>query len=415
MKIVILTQYYPPETGAPQNRLSDLARRLVSRGHHVEVLTALPNYPTQAVFPEYEGKQNTVETIDGIRVARVGLYVPKRKTFARRMCNYLSFAWNARRRGRRLISSVADILLWESPPLFLGLAAVSLAKHLRAKLVMNVSDLWPQSVVELGMIGRGPSLWAAQRLEAWLYRSAHLITGQTEGIVKDISIRFPEKSVELFPNGVDVALYRQPLVREQIRREFGWAEGTTVFGYTGVLGHAQALGQVLDAVRALPSDLSVHVAFFGDGPCREELSARIVNEGLTRVAIYPRQPRERMPHIQAALDVGIVPLARGKLFEGARPSKMFEVMAAGRPVLLCANGEAVRVIQGPKTGPAGVAVPPESPAELADAICILTRNRAEAAAMGERGREYVFGEFDRESIGRRMELLFSALMAGPQG
>ena len=412
VRILILTQYYPPETGAPQNRLSDLARRLAGRGHQVEVLTALPNYPANTIFPEYVGKENTVEVIDEVRVARVGLYVPTEKTFIKRLWNYLSFVWNALRHGHRLISSSADILLWESPPLFLGLAAKPLARNLAAKLVMNVSDLWPQSIVELGIVSPGPVLWAAQGLESWLYQSADLVTGQTEGIVNNIRSRFPGKQVEMFPNGVDTNLFSGQLARDKSRREFNWPENVMVVGYTGLLGHAQALGQVLDAARLLPSNLPVHFAFFGDGPCRQELSSRIEKEGINSAKVYARQPRERMPHIQAALDVGLVPLARGNLFEGARPSKMFEIMAASRPVLLCAAGEAVRILESPLGGAGGLSVPPESPLDLAKAVRKLLENPIAASAMGERGREYVLQKFDRGKIAEHMEKMFMRLI-GP--
>ena len=411
MRLVILTQYYPPETGAPQNRLSDLARRLAARGHRVEVLTALPSYPGDEILPEYRRRENTAEVVDGVRVARVGLYVPRRKTFARRMGHYLSFALNAAVHGPRLLGR-ADVVLMESPPLFLTLAGIPLARVLGARLVVNVSDLWPRSVVELGMLRPGPLLWPADLLEALMYRSAALVTGQTEGIVADIRSRFPRCRVELFPNGVDAAAYRRPLDRTGLRREFGWRDGDFVIGYAGVLGHAQALGQVLDAARLLADRPEAHFALFGDGPCRQELEARVGAPGLGNVRVYPRQPAARMPHLQAAFDAGLAPLAKGKLFEGARPSKMFEIMAAARPVILCAAGEAPRVVAAAPGGPAGLVAPPEEPELLAALVRRLLDDRAGAAAMGRRGRELVFRDFDRDAIAGRVESLLLSVTPG---
>ena len=204
VKLTILTQYYPPETGAPQNRLSDLAVRLAARGHEIQVLTALPNYPGKVVHPEYVGRENTLEWLDGVRVARVGLYVPRKKTFWTRLRCYLSFARNARRMGARLLIG-ADVLLMESPPLFRAWAGIHLSRRLGARLVTNVADLWPESAVEIGMLKAGPALWAARWLESWMYRRSALITAQTEGIVDDIRRRFP--------NGVDLAIYDMPLDR----------------------------------------------------------------------------------------------------------------------------------------------------------------------------------------------------------
>lgn len=410
MRLAILTQYYPPETGAPQNRLSDLARRLAARGHDVQVLTALPNYPGDAVLPEYRGRANTVEVVDGVRVARVGLLVPRRKTFARRMACYLSFTLNARRHGPRLLAP-ADVLLMESPPLFLALAAVGLAKALGARLVTNVSDLWPQSAVELGVIGPGVMLGAALRLEAWMYRRSALVTAQTEGIVEDIQRRFPETHPVLFPNGVDVEAYDRPLDRSGVRRAFGWGDDLFVLGYTGVFGHAQALDQILDAARLLGDLEGVHFALIGDGPCREALERRITAERLQAVRLYPRQPASRMPHVQAALDAAVVPLRRGHLFEGARPSKMFEVMAAAKPVILCARGEAEAIVAGAEGGPAGIVVPPEEPVELAAAVRSLLLKRDEGLEMGRRGQQLVRQRFDRGVTAIEMEKVLLRLVA----
>lgn len=407
MNLAILTQYYPPETGAPQNRLSDLAHRLTMAGHSVEVLTALPNYPGDAVLPEYRGRENMVEVVDGVRIARVGLYVPRAKSFARRLACYFSFAANAARQGPRLLSR-ADVILMESPPLFLAPAGVWLARVWGARLVVNVSDLWPQSVVDLGMIGPGPSLWAAGALERWMYRSAAAVTGQTQGIVEEIQRRVPGKRVELYPNGVDVMAYDRPLDRAGVRASFAWHDELFVAGYAGVLGHAQSLGQVLDAARLLSNVPNVHFAFFGDGPCRVELEARIEREQIVSARVYPRQPAARMPDLQSAFDAGLVPLARGKVFEGARPSKMFEILAAARPVILCGRGEARRIVEGPAHGPAGVSVDPEDPPALAAAIRRLIDDRPAATAMGERGRSYVFSTFDRELIARGVEDLLLA-------
>jgi glycosyltransferase involved in cell wall biosynthesis len=241
-----------------------------------------------------------------------------------------------------------------------------------------------------------------------MYRSAAAVMGQTQGIVEEIQRRVPGKRVELYPNGVDVRAYARPLDRAGARASFGWRDDTFVIGYAGVLGHAQALGQVLDAARLLADVPNVHFAFFGDGPCRGEIENRIEREKIVSACVYPRQPAARMPDLQAAFDAGLVPLARGKVFEGARPSKMFEILAAARPVILCGRGEARRIVEGPTNGPAGVSVDPEDPPALAVAIRRLMADRADATAMGERGRTYVFSTFDRERIARGVEKLLLA-------
>jgi glycosyltransferase involved in cell wall biosynthesis len=403
MKLLVLTQYYPPESGAPQNRLSDLAKRLHRRGHQIEVLTALPNYPGNVIFPEYVGRANTVEVLDDVRVARVGILVPRDGSVKQRLRGYLSFAANALFRGPRLVSR-PDILMMESPPLFSALAGIPLSRLLRARFVPNISDLWPKSAVEMGMVRPGPSLKAAELLEAAMYRSAALVTVQTAGIQADIKRRFPSVRVELYPNGVDMDMFGRssPEARSVIRREYGWGDATTVFGYTGLLGLAQALEQVLSALEKIPSGHDVHVAFFGDGPRRTALEARIREHGITRARVYGLVPRDRIADVQNAMDVGLVPLADSPVFHMARPSKMFEFMAAARPIILCARGEAVDIVEN-DGAPCGLAVPPERPEALAAAMQVLAANAGTRRQMGAVGRALVAGRFDRDAIARSVE------------
>jgi glycosyltransferase involved in cell wall biosynthesis len=403
MKLLILTQYYPPESGAPQNRLSDLAKRLHRRGHQVEVLTALPNYPGTAIFPEYVGRANTVEVLDGVRVARVAILVPRDGSVKGRLRGYLSFATNALLRGPRLVSR-PDILMMESPPLFSALAGIPLSRLLRAKFVPNISDLWPKLAVEMGMVSPGPSLKAAALLEAAMYKCAALVTVQTVGIQADIKRRFPSVRVELYPNGVDMDMFGRSSAetRDAVRREYGWGDGTAVFGYTGLLGPAQALEQVVSALERIPWSHDVHVAFFGDGSRRTALEQCIRERGVTRARVYGLVARDRIADVQNAIDVGLVPLADNPVFDMARPSKMFEFMAAARPIILCARGEAVGIVEN-DGAPCGLAVPPERPEALATAMQVLAASAGVRRQMGDTGRTLVAGRFDREAIARRVE------------
>jgi len=193
MKLLILTQYYPPEIGAPQNRLHELAVRLKVKGIHVEVLTALPNYPVSEIMGGYENGKNRYEEIDEIPVHRSWIHVSKSKGIVSRLLNYFSFVWSSYWKGRKM--KHFDYLLVESPPLFLGYSAMALSKKLNAKLIFNVSDLWPESAEKLGIVTNKRLLNLAYNLEAKCYTKAHLITGQTQGIVDDIRSRLPEKRV----------------------------------------------------------------------------------------------------------------------------------------------------------------------------------------------------------------------------
>jgi glycosyltransferase involved in cell wall biosynthesis len=416
MNVTILTQYYPPEVGAPQRRLSDLARRLIDRGHSVQVLTALPNYPGDHVFPEFAHSRNSVVWQDGVRIARVALFVPPlKKTLVDRLRCYFSFAFNVARFGKRLLEPT-DVIFMESPPLTLAPAGVLLARSLRVPLVSNISDLWPQSAVELGMLGPGFMLRCAEWLERWTYKSSAALTGQTEGICDQLRAVESRKPIYFFPNGVDLDAYAKPTDVESTRQRFGWRSDEFVAGYTGLLGHAQALGQVIDAARRLRAEDKIRVVVFGDGPCREELEA-IVKAGppMPWLTIFPGQPAAAMPAIQAALDAGIVPLADKPIFAGARPSKMLEIMAAGRAVVFCGRGETERLLNRAPGGPAGVVVAPENPEELARELIALASNRKRCEEMGRSGRAMIVRDFDRRQIAIGLESFLTQVILAPQG
>ena len=403
MKITLLTQYYPPETGAAQSRLADLARRLRNRGHFVQVLTALPNYPNDRILPEYVGKENTVEDLDGIRVARVGLYVPRRRTVMRRLINYLTFAFNARLNGMRLLKR-SDIVFLELPPLFLAPTGVALARRLGAKLVTNVADLWPKVPIQLGVKVPAPARRILEWLEEWIYRKSDMIFGQTEGIVQDIRERFPDKSVKLFPNGVDVDRYRVPLERERFRREFGWSENTIVIGYTGTFAMAHAHHQIIEAALIIQKKRpDIHFAFFGDGMKREEIERLIRDKAVQNVRMYGYWKNQSIPHIQSAFDVAIVPMANIDENRRTRPAKMFELMAAGLPIVLCGEGEAADILLRQPEKPVGVVVPPEQPELLADALLKLVADKQAMLQLGVQARDFVFKHFDRQMIADNLE------------
>ena len=205
MKFGILTQYYPPELGAPQARLSDLAQRLARRGHEVSVLTAMPSYPQGKIYPGYGGWRRR-ETLNGVSVVRTAIYPTQKPNLLPRLTNYFSFVFSACMAGGWWLPRL-DYLLTESPPLFLGISGYLLSRWKRARWIFNVSDLWPESAVRLGFLQEGLSLRLSQALEAFCYRKAWLVTGQSRSILADIQERFPGVRTVHFSNGVDTVLF----------------------------------------------------------------------------------------------------------------------------------------------------------------------------------------------------------------
>ena len=395
MKLLILTQYYPPEIGAPQNRLHELAVRLKAAGMEIDVLTALPNYPRMEIMNGYENRKNRYEEIDGIPVHRSWIYVTKSKGIFSRLLIYFSFVWSSYWKGRKM--KKYDYLLVESPPLFLGYSAMVLSKKLNAKLIFNISDLWPESAEKLRIVTNKIALNLAYKLEAKCYRQAFLITGQTQGIVDNIRTRFPDKKVYWLPNGVDVSFYNPSQIQPgNFRYINGFSKEKILFFYGGIIGHAQGLEVILNAANLLRDSSSIQFVIQGSGPEKETLIALKQTLNLTNVHFLEPVSKKEMPAILKSIDVALVPLKNLPLFKGAIPSKVFEAMAMEIPLLLGVDGEARNHFI--EKGKAGLFFQPENADELAKQAQFLAENLVERLEMGKNARRYVTENFDREKI-----------------
>tara|TARA_B100001057_G_scaffold69286_1_gene63062 strand:- start:1761 stop:2978 length:1218 start_codon:yes stop_codon:yes gene_type:complete len=394
MKILMLTQYYPPEIGAPQNRLHELAIRLKNKGVSVEVLTALPNYPKMEIFEKYKDKRNREETIDGIKIYRSWIYTSPSKSIFARLLNYFSFVWTSYWRGRRLQSF--DYLLVESPPLFLGYSAMALSKKLNAKLIFNVSDLWPESAEKLGLVTNKTLLKMAYKLEKKCYATSILITGQTMGIVNDIKKRFPETKVSWLPNGVDISFYNPEKTPDNdFRERNGFKKGDFIFFYGGILGYAQGLEIIIEAAKDL-KNTSAQFVIQGAGPEKEHLHSLHKKYALQNIHFLDPVAKSEMPGILKSVDVAVVPLKKLDLFKGAIPSKIFEALAMKTPLLLGVDGEArTHFIDNAK---AGLFYTPEDVNSLKKQALYFIENPNQTKIMGERARQYVTQVFDRNKI-----------------
>jgi glycosyltransferase involved in cell wall biosynthesis len=395
MKIIILTQYFPPEVGAPQNRLFELALRLKKSGADVTVLTAMPNYPHMKIQEGYKRKWLVREEMEGIKIIRSSIFVPQSKSIVPRLLNYFSFVFSSLWVGTfRLRKS--DWLLCESPPLFLGISAFFLSRFKRAKLIFNVSDLWPESAEKLGLVKNRFLLRLSTWLEEFMYRKSTLITGQTQGIVNDIQKRFPKKIVYWLPNGVDTSFYNPELKKTNWRERNGFADSDLILLYAGIIGHAQGLELILQSANQLRESKRVRFILLGEGPEKAKLLEMKTKLNLDNVLFLSAVSKNEMPEIVAASDAAIVPLRKLDLFKGAIPSKIFENLAMCKPVLLGVEGEAYDLFI--KEGNSGLFFEPENVDSLTDCIRKLLNNPNLAKQLGENGRRYVSEKFERDKI-----------------
>lgn len=395
MKIVILTQYFPPETGAPQNRLYELAVRLQKEGAHVEILTAMPNYPQMKVYEGYKGKFYRKEMMGEMKVHRGWIYVSKSKSVFKRLLNYYSFVFSAFWIGLFKLKR-HDVLICESPPLFLGKTAFLLSKLKGAKLIFNVSDLWPESAEKMGIVKNRFFLWMAGKLERFMYKRSWIITGQTQGIVKSIKDRFPKKNVYWLPNGVDPAFYNPNREKGTWRQDNGFAPNDFILLYAGIIGHAQGLEVILKAAERLKNHAEIKFVLLGNGPQKEELIELQKKLGITNVFFYDSVSKANMPDVVMASDAAVIPLRKLDLFKGAIPSKIFENLAMQKPIVLGVDGEARDLFI--EEGKCGLYVEPENDEALANAVLSMKNSPELVKQLGENGRKYVEEKFSRNKI-----------------
>lgn len=394
MRFLILTQFYPPETGAPQNRLSGLARELKAAGHEVSILTAMPNYPAMEIHERYKGKKYVRDQFEDIDVHRSWIYVSKNRSVISRLLNYFSFTFSSMFYAGRIKGNF-DYLMVESPPLFLGISAWWISKRKRAKMVFNVSDLWPESAEKLGVITNRTFLKMATILEEWLYKKAFMVTGQTQGIVADIKKRFPNKTVHWLPNGVDESIFSFQRTVD-VRKQLQFSEDDFLIMYGGIIGLAQGLDVILDAAKLLPAESKITYLLLGDGPEKKRLQQRVIDEQITRVKFLELVSREVVPSYVDAVNVAVIPLKKMDLFLGAIPSKIFENLALGKPLLLSVDGEARKLFVD--EGKAALYIEPENSQMLAEKSLFLEANPALVREMGNNGKAYVQSYFMRKKI-----------------
>jgi hypothetical protein len=381
LRVRILTHYFPPEVGAPQTRLGALAEGLAARGLDVTVHTGFPHYPEGRVAPPYRNRPLARETTaGGVRIRRSAVWPAANRGFAGRLADHLAFAGSALATAGS--GGPADVVIAESPPLFLAAAAVGYARAKRAALVLHVADLWPESAVELGALRDRRAIAVANALAGFAYRHGALVVVPTEGMTAALAAR--GVPVRRIAPAVDVERFAgiPPRVPQAPLRLL----------YAGTMGLAQGLETLVAAAR-LAGPRRIRLTIAGGGAEAEAVRAVAHEVGHVRVAGIV--PAAEIPGLYADADAGVVLLRDRPLFASALPTKLLEVLAAGRPAVLAARGESAALLT--RTG-AGLVVPPEDPEALAGAWSRLLADPSEAAAMGARGRISVSRDFNRDAM-----------------
>jgi glycosyltransferase involved in cell wall biosynthesis len=412
MRILFLSHYFPPEVNAPASRTFEHCREWVRSGHQVTVVTCAPNHPRGVVYPGYRNRLWQRETRDGIDVIRVGTYITANEGFLRRSLGYLSFLTACVCAAPFLPR--ADVLVTTSPQFFNGLAGYPVKLIKRIPWVLEIRDLWPESVLAVGAVRNRLLIRLLSALERFAYRSCDHIVPVTEAFRRHIVARgiAPEK-ISVVRNGVDFSLFGGDADPRELRTRLR-LEGKFVVSYVGTHGMAHGLETVLNAAAQLRSHAHIAFLLVGDGAERQRLLAVRDRLGLGNVTMLEQQPKERMPEIWALSDASLVLLRKLPLFETVIPSKIFESMAMRRPIILGVGGEAREIVE---EGEAGLIVEPESSASLCAAVLKLADNPALGRQLGANGRRHVSAHFDRRVLARRFETVLTTLLtrAAPHG
>jgi hypothetical protein len=413
MRILIVCHYFAPEVGAPQARLLEMGRAWTRAGHEVTVLTGFPNHPTGVVPPRYRGRLRFKESIDGMRVIRTWLYATPNEGVLRKTLGHLSFMVSSVVLGSTSVGR-PDVVVVSSPTFFSVFSAYLIARSKRARFVFEVRDLWPAVFVDLGVLKNPLVIRLLERMELAMYRAADLVVPVTDGFRRAIVDRGVESAkVVTVTNGVDLEQF-VPSSSREFAREHGIDDRFIVL-YLGAHGISHGLDAVLEAAaliqeadRAGRSSHPATFVFVGEGARKSGLVARASAMGLENVLFLPAQPKGSVPAIYASADVCLVPLRDVPLFDTFIPSKMFEIMGAGRPIIGAVRGEARDILE--RSGGA-VLVEPEDPGGIAGAVKDLMGDAARRAEMGAAGRRFVETHYSRELLAQRYAARLALIVA----
>ena len=416
MKILYVSQYFPPEMGAPAARVSELSHYWAQEGHEVTVLTGFPNHPTGVIPPEYRGKMRRLvmrENVDGVNVVRTWLFPFPNRRASERMLNYSSFCISAA--GTGVFVSRPDVLIATSPQLLVGLSGWWLARIKRVPFVFEVRDLWPESLAAVG-IGNQNSVLnrSLGAVAGFLYKCSDHIAVVTPAF-KDYLIQtwgVPPEKLSVVENGVQTDLFTPDVNTIDLRRQLG-AEGKFVVAYIGTMGIAHGLETLLQAAAELKKTMpNVLFLMVGEGADKERIANRARSQDLTNIRFVGQQAREIVPGFICASDACVVLLKKTDLFKTVIPTKMLEFMSCARPLILGVDGQARKIMDEAK---AGLFVEPENVSALVNAIIRLANNPSLCETFGRHGRDHIVKRLSRQQTARvYISILEDVARVGPR-
>ena len=407
MKINLICQYYPPEIGAPQARLSEMAVEWVKQCNDVTVLTGFPNHPTGVIPQEYQGKIFMEEYVNSIRVWRHWLYATPNEGFFKKTVAHISFMITvillSLFRGER-----PDVLIVSSPNFFSVISTYIISRVRHVPYIFEVRDLWPGIFIELGVLKNRYFIKLLESIEIFLYRRAAGVVPVTQGFADNITRRgIPAEKIEVITNGVDLDTYTPNIINYSLRKELNLPLDAFILLYIGAHGISHGLQSVIEAAYLLRHDVGIHFLFVGEGADKVKLISIAQKKQLQNVTFIKGQPREKVIDFYHLADVCVVPLKNVQGLGTFIPSKMFEIMASGRPIIAPLHGEAADIL---KRSGGAIVIASEYPKALAKAIEDLKNDPERCKRLGIAGRKFVEEYYDRKLLARKYLALISKIV-----
>lgn len=394
MKILFLTDNFPPEVNAPATRTYEHCKLWVEQGDEVTVITCFPNFPSGRVFDGYKNRLRREEIMDGIRVIRVWTYMAPNQSRRKRLLDYGSFTVAAFFAGLRVKT---DVIIATSPQFFTTIAGYLLSVLKRRPWVFELRDMWPESVIAVGVMKQGFLTKTALRLAKFFYRQSDLVVVVSPAFGRELEKYGVEpKKIKYVPNGVDRGTFGPRPKSGRLVEELG-LQGKYVIGYMGTIGMAHGLDFVVKCLPSLSGE-DFHFLFVGAGACRDEVKKLADDLGLENASFIDQVPRSDVPDYLSIFDVCLVPLRRSEVFTRVIPSKIFEAAAMEKPVLLGVDGQAREIVEGYDSG---LFFEPENKEAFVSAVRRI-RGLAEANGRFARGARHLAADFERTALADKM-------------
>lgn len=398
VRILYLSQYFPPEMGAPSARVFELSRSWANKGQDVTVLTGFPHHPTGKIPSNYKQHVFKHERINNINVVRTYIFPAENKGFIKRILSYFSFLLSAVFLGSWNIGK-PDVIIATSPQFFVAIAGYFISCIRNIPFILEIRDLWPESIVQLGQLKIHFFINILEKIETYLYQKAKLIVVVAKSSINLITAKGISKTkVHLIRNGVDLALFDPQKKDHQLKRQYNLYDKFVV-SYIGTHGLSHALDKVLDTAELLKNENNIQFILIGEGAEKEKLISLKQDKKLTNVTFLNQIDKEKLPYFYNLSDVILVTLRDLPLFKCVIPSKVFEIMAMAKPILLTVDGEARQLIV--EEAHAGIFVRPERPYELTKGILELYKKPDICNKLGNNGRNFVKKHYNRDHLAER--------------